>query len=309
MEESFKQIRFTNKSLRLIDHCEKIVQNYLQQNLRLTLRQLFYQLVSQNVIKNEERAYKNLNNLMRDARLAGMIDWDAIEDRLRIPVIPSEFNDLRELIDAALNSYRLPRWKDQPFYIELWTEKDALAGVLKPLADQFHVPLMVNRGYISTSALYEASKRFFERGDEKDKVLLYLGDFDPSGEDMVRDISDRLATFDQDQVSVQKIAIIPEQVRKYSLPPNPTKKTDPRSKAFIEKYGASSWEVDAINPEELQRIVKKAIVDHLDQPAMNKIIEQEKQDKTKLARAVKRMMKKRGGDQDAKEKGCRRRLE
>lgn len=197
MKEKFKKIRFRTESLKLIGHCEKITQNYLQQNLRLTLRQLYYQLVTKNIIKNEERAYNNLKNLIRDARLTGMIDWDAIEDRVRVPVVPSEWNNLSELVNAALDSYRLPRWKDQPFYVELWVEKDALTGVLQPLADQFHVPLIVNHGYSSTSAMYEASKRFLERGDGKDKVLLYLGDFDPSGEDMVRDIADRMAIFDQ----------------------------------------------------------------------------------------------------------------
>jgi len=184
MKEQFKEQNFRPDSLKLIEACADIVNDYLNQGLRLTLRQLYYQLVTKNIIPNKERAYKNLSNMVSDARLAGMLDWDAIEDRIRVPAIPSEWDSIKDIVDSALYSYRLPRWKTQPEYIELWVEKDALAGVLRPLAIKYHIPLMVNRGYSSQSAMYEASKRFLRRQEEgKILRLLYLGDFDPSGED------------------------------------------------------------------------------------------------------------------------------
>jgi hypothetical protein len=287
MKETFKETNFRPDSLGLIAKCEEIVIDYLGQGLRLTLRQLYYQLVTKNIIKNVERSYKNLSSLVSDARLAGMLDWDAIEDRIRVPVIPSEWSNIKDLVDSALYSYRLPRWETQDDYVELWVEKDALAGVLRPMANQYHVPMMVNRGYSSQSAMYEASKRYLNQ--EKNLTLLYLGDFDPSGEDMVRDIADRMEMFGID-VTVRKIALTLDQVKKYNPPPNPAKHSDPRSKEFIEKYGASSWEVDAINPSELRKIIKKEIERLIDKDAMRIIIEKENDDKMKLTKAVKEIM-------------------
>lgn len=290
MKETFKEKNFRPDSLDLIAKCDEIVRDYLGQGLRLTLRQLYYQLVTQNIIKNEERAYKNLSSLVSDARLSGMLDWDAIEDRIRVPVIPSEFKDLQELVDAALYSYRLPRWETQTDYVELWVEKDALAGVLRSMANQYHVPMMVNRGYSSQSAMYEASKRYLQRQDDgKTLTLLYLGDFDPSGEDMVRDIADRMEMFGID-AKVKKIALTLDQVYKYKPPPNPAKHSDPRSRDFIAKYGASSWEVDAINPIELRKIIKREIERFIDKDAMRIVVEKENDDKIKLTKAVEEIM-------------------
>jgi hypothetical protein len=287
MKEKFKDINFRNDSLLLINDCNDVVESYLGQGLRLTLRQLYYQLVTKNIIRNEERSYKNLSNLVSDARLAGMIDWDAIEDRIRVPVKPPQFKDLHELVDAALYSYRLDRWNGQDNYVELWVEKDALAGVLRPLANQYHVTMMVNRGYSSQSAMYESFNRFLNEADKGKKlILLYLGDFDPSGEDMVRDIGDRMEMFGV-SVNVQKIALTLDQVHYYNPPPNPAKHSDPRSRDFISKYGASSWEVDAINPSELRNIIMRSIEANLDMDGMRIVVEKENEDKAKLTKAVK----------------------
>jgi hypothetical protein len=296
-KEYFKSVRFRQTSSELIIQCEAIVTEYLAQGLRLTLRQLYYQLVTKNLITNEEKSYRNLSSLVSDARLAGMIDWGAIEDRIRVPSIPAEWSSIQSIVESALYSYRLPRWADQPYYVELWVEKDALAGVLRPLAKEYHVPMMVNRGYSSQSAMYEASKRFayasierFKKGSLGKLVLLYLGDFDPSGEDMVRDIRERLDMFGV-SVDVRKIALTIKQVKKYKPPPNPTKRKDPRSADFISRYGASSWEVDAINPRELQKIIRSEMSSCVDQEMMDAIIKKEDDDKLKLGEAVKTIMK------------------
>lgn len=293
MKELFKKISFRSESEKMIGFCNEVIDEYLAQGLRLTLRQLYYQLVTKNIIKNEERSYKNLSSLVSDGRLAGRIDWDAIEDRVRVPVIPSEWRDLASLVDSALYSYRLPRWEKQIYYVELWVEKDALAGVLRPLASQYHIPLMVNRGYSSQSAMYEASKRFIDLPDSKTtRTILYLGDFDPSGEDMVRDIHDRMMTFGCGaEFEIKKIALTLDQVKKYNPPPNPTKHKDPRSRDFIAKYGASSWEVDAINPAELQKIVTREIKFCIDGDEMLKVIHREDSDKELLRAAVEKIMR------------------
>jgi hypothetical protein len=245
------------------------------------LRQLFYQFVIRNVIENSEKAYTNLGNLMVNARMAGMSDWDALEDRIRIPRLPTEFDSPQDLIDAAINSFRLPRWKGQDWYIELWCEKDALSNILASMARKYHITLMVNRGFGSASSLHETADRFIAQEEAEHKAILYLGDFDPSGEDMVRDLRKRLSVFGAD-LTIEKIALTFDQVKQHNLVPNPVKKSDSRARAFIEKYGESSWEVDALPPDVLHQLVEEAILKVLDMDKYNKVIEQEDADKELL---------------------------
>ena len=286
MKQAFIDKQFRADSAALIEVCNQIIDRYLEQHMRLTLRQLYYQLVTENIIPNREQSYKRLGKLLSDGRLTGLVDWDAIEDRVRIPRIPTEFSSLKDLVDAALYSYRLPRWDGQEYYIELWVEKDALSGVLAPLAREYHVTLSVNRGYSSQSAMYEAAQRFLQHQDQQ-CVLLYLGDHDPSGEDMVRDIQDRLTLLtDGKYIDVQKIALTWDQVQQYQPPPNPTKLTDSRAAGYIEKYGEDCWEVDALPPETLQGLIRRAITNHLDTDKMDLVIAREGQDKDRLRRFV-----------------------
>lgn len=286
MKEMFVERKFLGTSLALIEKCDEIVQDYQAQGLRLTLRQLYYQLVSRNIIENKERSYKNLGSLVSDGRLAGLLDWGAIEDRVRVPQVPNEFSGLPELAEAALAAYRLPRWEGQDHYVELWVEKDALAGVLRPLAAEFHVTLMVNRGYSSQSAMYESAKRFDRASNQAYLTLFYLGDHDPSGEDMVRDVRERLRMFGPD-VDVVKVALTMAQVQKYRPPPNPAKLTDSRARAYIEKFGPHSWEVDALDPATLATLVRKALRSRVDQDKMDAVVAREGEDKKKLRDAVK----------------------
>jgi hypothetical protein len=290
MKQCFREKRFNEKSVVLIKKCDEIIEDYQSQGLRLTLRQLYYQLVSRNIVPNTEKSYKNVGGLVSDARLAGLLDWDAIEDRARRPRIPPEWTGLRDLTEGALDSYRLDRWEGQDNYVEVWVEKDALAGVLAPLAYEYHVTLMVNRGYSSQSAMYEAANRFQENqqkiGDVP-AVLLYLGDHDPSGEDMVRDVEDRLVMFGVQDLTVDKVALTMAQIKHFKPPPNPAKLSDSRAKGYIQKFGTTnSWELDALNPDALQRIVRKAIEGHTDLIKMDGIKKQEEADKRKLRREV-----------------------
>lgn len=292
--EKFRDHRFGDDIQILVDECNGIIADYLGQGLRLTLRQLYYQLVTRNIIPNEERSYKRLSALLSDARLAGLVDWDAIEDRVRVPRRPPEWDGLEQLVEAALHGYRLPRWEGQPKYVELWVEKDALAGVLAPLASEFHVVMMVNRGYSSQSAMYEAAARFkVAAAEDKDLVLFYLGDHDPSGEDMVRDVRDRLAMFGAD-VEVVKLALTMEQVKTYGPPPNPAKTTDPRAGAYIAEHGGRSWEVDALRPDVLAGVIRRAFKSVLVKSRMDAVIRREHNDRARLWDAVKSFTRKGG---------------
>jgi hypothetical protein len=283
VKEKFKAVNFRAESLALIEMCNGIIEEYQGQGLRLTLRQLYYQLVSRNVVRNLEKSYRMLSHLVSEARLAGLMDWAAIEDRVRQPRKASEFEDLNELVEAALYSYRLPRWKSQPRYVELWVEKDALAGVLEPIAREFHVTMMVNRGYSSQSAMYESANRFI--GSQKPGVLFYLGDHDPSGEDMVRDIQSRLDLFGAD-VSVRKLALTMAQVEEHNPPPNPAKMSDPRAEGYVARHGDESWEVDALPPNVLAQIIRQAFRGVVNRPAMEAVKRQEEEDKTRLREAL-----------------------
>lgn len=282
--ETYVRKSFKLESLQRIGQCREIIDRYSAMGLRLTLRQLYYQLVTVNAISNVEREYKNLSKLMSDARLAGLIDWAAIEDRIRVPRIPGEFENLDDLVEVALRSYRLPRWRSQDNYVELWVEKDALAGVLAPIGREYHVTVMVNRGYSSQSAMYESAQRFLARPD-KACYLLYLGDHDPSGEDMVHDVQNRMEVFGA-EVEVEKVALTMRQVEEYQPPPNPAKLSDPRAGSYVARHGESSWEVDALPPDVLQQMIRARLDGLRDSTAWNKVLRQEKSDMARLKRAL-----------------------
>jgi hypothetical protein len=217
-----------------------------------------------------------------------LVDWSAIEDRGRVPETPSQWKDVQSLVASALHSYRLPRWEGQGKHVELWVEKQALAGVLWPLASKYHITLMVNKGYSSASAMYEAAHRM-QMIDEPVNVVLYLGDHDPSGEDMVRDIDARLTEFGVDGLLVEKLALTMRQVEQYRPPPNPAKITDSRAAGYIAKYGNQSWEVDALPPDVLARIIANAIEALIDMDLMDAVKEREEKDKRALRKAAERI--------------------
>lgn len=294
MKEQFQESNFRAERLETIERANQIIAEYDAMNLRLTLRQLYYQFVTKNWLTNTERSYKNLGTAISDGRLAGLIDWDAIEDRVRVPRRQSEWDDLRALVDSALWAYRLPRWAGQKFYLELWVEKDALAGVLEPIASEYHVTLMVNRGYSSQSAMYGASKRFLEQIEaNKEPVLLYLGDHDPSGEDMVRDVRDRLYLFGA-TVEVKKVALTMEQVEQYEPPPNPAKLSDSRAAKYVDQHGDESWEVDALPPNVLTDLIRNEIRGYVDLQKMQAVKDKEKVDKDALTKAAEKIVRRNG---------------
>jgi len=294
MKEAFVSWNPRGESLLRVSQAIEIVREYQAQDLKLTLRQLYYQFVARDLIPNTPRSYQNLGVIIGKARMAGLIDWEAIEDRGREPDRPQQFRDLKHLTDVALNAYKLDRWAGQDNYCELWVEKAALAGVLEPMARRYHVTLMVNKGYSSLSAMYESAKRIMEEASDKHVnkyvTIFYLGDHDPSGEDMVRDIQDRLDTFSHGAgIIVKKIALTMAQIEEHNPPPNPTKLTDSRAKKYIRKHGHESWEVDALDPATLQELISGAIEDVLDLDMMEAVKDRERADRARLKKAVSRL--------------------
>src|SRR5262245_25433380 len=170
-KQRYRTINFRPDSLVKIEQMVSIIDEYQAQGLRMTARQLYYQFVSRDFIVNTDKSYKLLTALLTNARYAGLVDWDAIEDRGREPNTPSEWPDLSALVASALRAYRLPRWRDQPKYVELWVEKQALAGVLEPIAREYHATLMVNKGYSSASAMKESAERIKKNTIKNQKQL------------------------------------------------------------------------------------------------------------------------------------------
>jgi hypothetical protein len=263
----------------------KLVEEYHQDGITMTLRQLFYRLVAADIIPNTHREYKNLGELLSKARLAGLLDWDAIEDRVRRAVEWQSYDTIQECVDDAAASFRLPRHRDQPVHVELWCEKDALSSVLRPICSELFATFMVQRGYGSTSSMYEARQRIEREAAGRPVRIIYLGDFDPSGEDMVRDIRDRLSLFGV-AAEVTKLALTLDQARAMKLPHNSAKMSDSRAGRFVARHGAKSYEVDAIPPRELQKMVRKAIRAQMDMGKYEAVKARELELRSQLVEAV-----------------------
>lgn len=271
-----RKINFQKKSKELLKEIKEVLEDYKKQNIKVTLRQLYYQLVVKGIIPNDDKQYKKLSGLITNARYSGVIDWGVIEDRARLPKIPQTFRNIKHIIEAAAETYSLNRWKEQENYVEIWTEKDAISSVIYPTTKKYQVPMVVNRGYSSASSMYESAQRFLGQ-DKKQKVILYLGDHDPSGIDMDRDIKERLDEFGVN-IKVIRIGLTFEQVQKYNPPKNPTKMKDVRSKDYIKKYGHSCWEVDALRTDVLLDLIEKNILKYLDLKKYRQFQEKEKED-------------------------------
>ena len=272
MKEQFTNNPFSAKKYAYIDKCNLILDEYKDEGYTLTLRQLYYQLVARDIIPNKVTEYSKLSNILKDGRLAGLVDWSMIEDRIRIPKRPYWVTGIKDALNDTISQYRLNRMRGQRQNIEIWVEKDAVSNILYRISKKYHINLMVNRGYSSISAMYKASKRFVD-GD----IILYFGDYDPSGLDMIRDIKERLELLEV-SVDIRPIGLTYEQIQELNPPPNPAKITDPRAKWYIEKFGQSSWELDALPPSYLEKVCEKAVLDIIDIDLYNKMIEQEQKD-------------------------------
>jgi len=265
MKEAFVKRGFSQSNIAMIETINRILDEYRIQGFRLSLRQLYYQLVSRDYIPNNLRSYKNIGNLVSNARQAGLIDWNMIEDRNRETAIPAHWESPAQIVEAAANQFRIDKWLDQPFHIEVMVEKDALSGVLQPVCRQLDIGITANKGYSSSSTMYEIGKRIYDqRISGKNICILYLGDHDPSGIDMTRDVRERLQMYSRINIEVIRLALNWEQIELWQPPENPAKDTDARYSAYVSQYGESSWELDAVEPGQLASLVRTAVQNRLD---------------------------------------------
>lgn len=300
MKYCFKKKKFTSLTMDLIDKANEIISHYQAQGYSLTLRQLYYQFVSRALIENSQKSYKRIGSIINDGRLAGLIDWNAIEDRTRVLHDRTDWNSPQVIIKAAKNSYHVNRWRFSRNHVEVWVEKEALVEVVGRAAHKFDVPYMACKGYPSQSIVFQAARRFVHiagnlpdelEAAEKKKMftILYLGDHDPSGIDITRDIDDRLMMFGipfDVSVNVIRIALNMDQVEEYDPPPNPAKLTDSRCQGYIEQFGNESWELDALEPAVIDDLISEYLRRFVEDDAWQKAERLEKQGKELIDGAI-----------------------
>jgi len=284
---------FREKSLTYIAHAIRIIEEYQAQGFNLTLRQLYYQFVARDLIPNIQKEYQKLVNIISDARLAGLIDWNSIEDRTRELKDLPHWSSPASILRAAASGYRIDKWNRQPYRVEVWIEKDALTGVIEGVCKRWDVPYFSCRGYNSQSEMWVAGQRLINHSQDGQRCLvLHLGDHDPSGLDMTRDIRERLITFMRyegvEPASVERIALNQDQISQYNPPPNPTKLSDSRADWYISQHGFDCWELDALDPKVIEQLIEDAITDVVDIDVYNEDLQEEANQRDSLIVASQR---------------------
>lgn len=286
MKQQFIEKRFNKSSALIIEQADGIIGEYKKQQLILTIRQLYYQFVGRGLLDNTQANYKRIVNIINDARLAGLIDWDAIEDRTRNVQRVSTWANPASIVESCVSCYKTDKWLNQEYHVEVWIEKEALTGVIAQICDQVEVPYFACRGYVSQSEMYSSAQRLAAM--EKPVIVLHLGDHDPSGIDMTRDNNDRLSMLSHDaNITVKRIALNMNQIKKYNPPPNPTKLTDSRATVYLRDFGKSSWELDALSPTVTKNLIKKEVAKYRDDEIWAEDLESQEQDRKQLAKALK----------------------
>ena len=288
MIEKFKTISFRQPTLTLIENANGIIDEYQALGFTLTLRQLFYQFVSRPALGlvNTFENHKKLGRVVTDARRAGLIDWDALEDRTRnVRSLPT-WDEPPEIIGACANQYREDIWSSQPYRPEVWIEKDALTGVIEGVSEEFRVPWFSCRGNVSDSEMYAAGKRFaavINQGQVP--LVLQLVDHDPTGLDMSRDVRERLAMFARQDIEVRRLALNLDQTN--GLPPNFAKESDSRFEDYVQQFGTTDcWELDALAPNVIAGLVRAELERLIDRDAWAAAIEGEEDNRTVLTAAA-----------------------
>jgi hypothetical protein len=304
------------ETLAIVEQIAAICREYAAAGYPFTLRGLYYQLVGRGVTHgwptgdNTTRTYKRIIDLVTKGRMAGLIDWDHIVDNERNLRGNSHWSSPGDIIDSAAWGYRRDKWIGQPRRVEVWVEKEALSNVIGRTASAADVDYFACKGYVSISEIWKAAHRLggYFRVDQA-VTILHLGDHDPSGIDMSRDIQDRLTTFLAGDMArtgrrsrmpwlsaddgapwleVRRIALTMEQVEQYDPPPNPAKLTDSRAESYIAEHGDESWELDALAPPVIDALISAEIDGIRDLRLFQEVADQEAAEREELTTAARR---------------------
>jgi hypothetical protein len=242
-----------------IQSIKEAITEILSKDNPQTVRQVFYALSVRGVIRKEEVEYhRTVVRLLSEMREKNEIPFEWIADNTRWMRKPTTFTGLDACLDATSTFYRRNLWAAMPVYVEIWCEKDALAGVLLSETEVYDVPLMTARGYSSLSFVYSAAQAI--RAKNKPAYIYHFGDLDPSGVDACRDVEAKLKRYAPDvEIHFERPAVTRE-VERWNLPTRPTKMKDPRAKKFV----GTSVELDAIPAATLRSLVRECIERHID---------------------------------------------
>lgn len=290
----YKEKTFKAESHILIQRMNEVIATWQAEGYTLTVRQLYYQMVARAIIENTEQSYKKICNLVNDARLAGLMRWDAIEDRTREFITRSNWGSPQDILAGCVRSYHMDMWDNQATRVFVIVEKEALVGILQDTCHQYDVPLLAARGYPSGTVLREFARSMLMPALNAGQYvqIFHLGDHDPSGIDMTRDLEERLNLFCETDyygtdITLDRIALTMDQIDDQRPPPNPAKSTDARFKEYRRKFGNSSWELDALSPNFMNELLRSEIDQHIDDNQWAKTSDLIANAKAEIARVAK----------------------
>jgi hypothetical protein len=252
----------------------------------MTVRQVFYQATVRGLVEKEESGYVKVQTDLVLLRRSGDLPYGWLADNTRWQRKPRTFDGVEEALTETARLYRKNLWVNANSYVEVWLEKDALAGVVYPVTSTFDVPLMVARGYASLSFLHDAAE--YIGSLDVPAYIYHFGDFDPSGVNAGEKIEETLCEMAPDAtIHFERVAVTPEQITEWNLPTRPTKTSDTRSKGF----GAESVELDAIPPDDLRALVQETIEWHLPSEQYEVLKAAEESERELISRLVTRLSK------------------
>lgn len=277
---------FRANTMAMIGQVNGIIADYEEMGYSLTLRQVYYRMVAAALIPNSLKSYKRLGATINKAREAGLIDWEAIEDRTRaLRGLPS-WSSPESIVFGTIHRFHRDLWRTQDYRVEVWVEKDALSGVVGRTCNDLDVDYFSTRGYSSAPEVWKAAQRFdrYIRGGQK-VVVIHMADHDPSGLDMTRDIDDRLELFMTRYGDVKRIALNMDQVEEHQPPPNPAKMTDSRYGTYMAEHGTSSWELDALDPPVIDALIRAEVAKWCDQDLYDKEVARQEVERARIKKA------------------------
>lgn len=267
--EEFIPKKFTGAHKQVIKQANAIIDEYAKQGYKMTLRQIHYQFVARDLYDNTQANYKRLGNILDNARKAGLVDWDAIEDPTRSLRRIAVWDTPEEAVERVKKQFKLDPWNRQPVRrrIEVWVEKDAAVGIVRPTCNALRLAYFSCRGYSSSSGLYEAGKRLKAFSDAGYQTLiLYLGDHDPSGVQMTESTDNKVTMFARKNIEFRRIALTLEQIKQYNPPANFVKETDSRTAWYVDQFKTEDcWELDALSPSVVDALIREHVDPLIDQ--------------------------------------------
>jgi len=282
-KEQYEQRRFAAKTAKVIEQANEIMDEY---GGEMTLRQLHYQFVARDLHENTMQNYKKLGDILRNARMAGLVDWDLMQDRTRSTVGWSGgYRDAGQAAAYLQYRYKEDLWAGQSVLVEIWLEKDALSDVISDPASEYRLDYFATKGYPSISELKRSADKF-KRATARGKkvIILYFSDHDPEGLHMPQQVGEALREFGAD-VEIRRMGLTMDQINEFRPPPSFAKAKSSRIDAYIEATGTDqAWELDALKPSVIQNLIRAEVEPMIDYDAWNAVKESEEYQKTLLVK-------------------------